>query len=127
MLTGTRREFLAALAGAAVCAARPAGRRNVLFIAIDDLNDWVGCLSGHPDVKTPNLDRLAARGLLFTNAHCAAPLCNSSRAALLTGLRPSSSGVYDNRQPFRKASPSKNAVTLPQHLIAQGYRVVGAG
>jgi len=122
-----RREVLAALAGAAVAAARPVSRRNVLFIAIDDLNDWVGCLGGHPDVKTPHLDRLAARGLLFTNAHCAAPLCNPSRAALMTGIRPSRSGVYDNRQPFRKAAPAREAVTLAQHFMAQGYRVVGGG
>ena len=49
---------------------------NVLFIAIDDLNDWIGCLGGHPQAKTPNLDRLAASGTLFTNAHCPAPACN---------------------------------------------------
>ena len=62
---------------------------NVLFIAIDDLNDWVGAMRGHPDVKTPNIDRLAARGVLFQNAHCQAPLCGPSRASLMTGLRPS--------------------------------------
>ena len=62
---------------------------NVLMIIADDLNDWVGCLSGHPDVKTPNIDRLARRGLLFTNAHCAAPVCNPSRVATFTGRRPS--------------------------------------
>ncbi len=127
MAETTRREFFSRLAGAAVSAARGVSRRNVLFIAIDDLNDWVGCLGGHPDVKTPNLDRLAARGLLFTNAHCAAPLCNPSRAALMTGVRPSTSGVYDNRQPFRKAAPSRDAVTLAQHFAAHGYRVVGGG
>ena len=61
---------------------------NVLFIAIDDLNDWVGCLNGHPQVKTPNIDALAARGTLFTNAHCQAPICNPSRTSIMTGLRP---------------------------------------
>src|SRR5262245_33046404 len=71
-----------------------ADRPNVLFIAIDDLNDWVGCLGGHPQTKTPNLDRLAARGTLFRNAHCQAPLCNPSRNSLLTGLRPSTTGIY---------------------------------
>lgn len=99
----------------------------MLFLSIDDLNDWVGCLGGHPNVRTPNLDRLAARGLLFANAHCAAPLCNPSRAALLTGLRPSRTGVYDNRQPFRKSGPARQAITLPQHFMAHGYWVAGAG
>src|SRR5215468_10188739 len=67
---------------------------NVLFIAIDDLNDWVGCLGGHPQAKTPNIDRLAARGVLLANAHCQAPLCNPSRSSLMTGLRPSTTGIY---------------------------------
>jgi hypothetical protein len=65
------------------------GVPNILFIAIDDLNDWIGCLGGHPDAKTPNLDRLAQRGMLFTNAHCAAPVCQPSRVSALTGIRPS--------------------------------------
>ncbi|NDH00437.1 MAG: choline-sulfatase, partial [Opitutae bacterium] len=56
------------------------GRPNVLLISIDDLNDWIGCLGGHPQAKTPNIDRLAARGVLFNNAHCQAPVCNPSRA-----------------------------------------------
>src|SRR4030095_16638929 len=83
---------------------------NVLFIAVDDLNDWVGCLGGHPQVKTPNIDRLAQRGMLFTGAYCAAPACTPSRAALLTGVRPHTSGVYHNTQPWRPAMPE--AVTL---------------
>ena len=74
-------------------------RPNVLFIAIDDLNDWVGCLGGHPQVRTPNIDRLARRGVLFSNAHCQAPICNPSRVSLLTGVRPSTSGVYELNQP----------------------------
>jgi arylsulfatase A-like enzyme len=100
---------------------------NVLFIAIDDLNDWVGCLGGHPDVKTPNLDRLARRGVLFTNAYCAAPACNPSRAALMTGIRPSTSGVYHNSQPWRRSPVLKDAVTIPQHFMAHGYKAVGSG
>lgn len=102
-------------------------RRNVLFIAIDDLNDWVGCLGGHPDVKTPNLDCLAKRGVLFTHAYCAAPACNPSRAALLTGIRPSTSGVYHNPQPWRQSPALKNAVTMPQHFMAHGYKAIGSG
>ncbi len=100
-------------------------RPNVLFIAVDDLNDWISCLGGHPDCKTPNIDRLASRGVLFTNAHCAAPACNPSRAALMTGIRPSSSGVYLNSQPWRPVM--QNAVTLPQHFRKHGYQAVGSG
>ncbi|MEA3364065.1 MAG: sulfatase, partial [Candidatus Hydrogenedentes bacterium] len=100
-------------------------RPNVLFIAIDDLNDWVGCLGGHPDARTPNIDRLAARGVNFTRAYCSAPACNPSRTSLLTGKLPSTSGVYHNNQPWRPAMP--DAVTLPQHFMANGYRVMGCG
>jgi len=100
---------------------------NVLFMAIDDLNDWVGCLGGHPDVKTPNLDRLAQRGVLFTNAHCSAPACNPSRASLMTGILPSTSGVYHNPHPWRKSPALKDAVTIPQHFMAHGYSAVGGG
>lgn len=98
---------------------------NVLFIAVDDLNDWISCLGGHPDCKTPNIDRLAKRGLLFTRSYCAAPACNPSRAALMTGVRPWTSGVYVNPQPWRPAMPK--TVTLPQHFMAHGYEAVGCG
>lgn len=105
--------------------AAEAKQPNVLFIAVDDLNDWISCLGGHPDCKTPNIDRLASRGVLFTNAHCAAPACNPSRAALMTGVRPSSSGVYLNSQPWRPVMP--DAVTLPQHFRNNGYEAIGSG
>ena len=84
-----------------------AAKPNVLFIAIDDLNDWVGCLKGHPQVRTPNIDGLAKRGVLFANAHCQAPICNPSRVSLLTGVRPSSSGVYELNQPHHLQQPSQ--------------------
>ena len=100
-------------------------RPNVLFLAIDDLNDWTGSFGGYPGVHTPNLDRLAAQGVVFTRAYCAAPACNPSRAALLTGIRPSTSGIYHNRQPWRPALP--RAVTLPQHFMAHGYKAYGGG
>jgi len=102
-------------------------RPNVLFIAVDDLNDWTGCLGGHPQALTPNLDALAARGVLFNNAHCAAPACNPSRAALMTGIRPTTSGVYTNPQPWRMSPALADAVTLPQHFRASGYRAIGSG
>ena len=102
-------------------------KQNVLFIAIDDLNDWTGFLGGHPDVKTPNLDRLAKRSMVFKNAHCPAPLCNASRAALMTGIRPSTSGVYKNANPWRESPVLKNAATIPQHFMAHGYTALGSG
>ena len=82
-----------------------AAKTNVLFIAVDDLNDWVGCLGGHPQVKTPHIDGLAARGTLFSNAHCQAPLCNPSRSSVLTGLRPSTTGICGLGPGIRQRSP----------------------
>src|SRR4029078_9404763 len=83
----------------------PANKPNVLFIAVDDLNHWVGYLGRNPQTKTPNIDRLAARGVPFTRSYCAAPGCNASRAALLTGLRPYTSGVYENSDDWRTVVP----------------------
>jgi arylsulfatase A-like enzyme len=98
---------------------------NILFIAVDDLNDWTGVLNGHPQVRTPNIDRLASRGVLFTNAHSPAPACNPSRVAVLTGLLPSTSGVYFNNQRWRQFLP--DAETLPQYFMKNGYTALGAG
>lgn len=100
---------------------------NVLFIAIDDQNDWLGTLGGHPLVKTPNIDRLAARGTVFLNAHCNAPLCNPSRTSLLLGLRPSTTGIYGLQPWFRDVDALKNTVTLPQHFAANGYHTAATG
>jgi arylsulfatase A-like enzyme len=105
--------------------AQQASHNNVILIAVDGLNDWVGVLHSYPGIKTPNLDKLAKRGMIFTRAYCSAPLCNPSRTSLLTGVRPSTSGVYNNGQPFRKVLP--NAITMPQYFTANGYEVIGAG
>jgi arylsulfatase A-like enzyme len=102
-----------------------ADKPNVLFIAVDDLRDWVGHLGGHPNAKTPNIDRLAKQGVSFTRAYCPAPLCNPSRVSLLTGVAPSRSGVYGNGETLRDKLP--NAVTLMQHFRASGYSARGAG
>lgn len=102
-------------------------RPNILFIAIDDLNDWIGCLGGHAQVKTPNIDALAARGTLFTNAHCQAPLCNPSRTSILTGLRPTTTGVYGLAPWFRTLSEFQDRVTLPQLLKENGYHTYAVG
>jgi len=123
-----RRTFLTVAGGGLAAAAQGgAGRPNVLMICVDDLNDWIGCLGGHPDSVTPNFDRLASQGVLFTSAHCAAPLCNPSRAALMTGIRPSTSGVYQNNQPWRTSAVLAKTRTLPQHFQDHGYKAIGAG
>jgi arylsulfatase A-like enzyme len=109
-----------ALAGHAI-GAPPVKKPNVLFIAIDDLNDWVGCLGGHPQAQTPNMDRLAARGTLFSNAHCQSPLCNPSRSSLLTGLRPSTTGIYGLAPGIRDVARTRDCVTLPQYFARHGY------
>jgi arylsulfatase A-like enzyme len=99
-------------------------RPNVLFIAVDDLNDWVGSLDGHPQAETPNLDRLAARGVLFTNAHCAAPACNPSRAAIFSGRMPDVTGVWSNRSgSLDRLYP--NARLLPMAFSQSGYQTLG--
>jgi choline-sulfatase len=100
---------------------------NVLFIAIDDQNDWVGPLGGHPMVKTPYLDRLAQRGTTFLNAHVQAPLCNPSRTSLMLGLRPTTTGVYGLAPWFRSLEKWKDRVTLPQHFKSHGYRTYTTG
>ena len=94
--------------------AKSSGRPNVLFIVSDDLRDWAGAFDGNPDTKTPHIDRLCERGVAFLRAYTRAPLCNPTRVAVLNGRMPSSTGAYDNRQPFRQAEVLKDSVTLPQ-------------
>lgn len=119
--------LLALLGGiAGVVQAATAQKPNVLFIAIDDQNDWVGAL-GHPIAKTPNLDKLAKRGTIFLNANCQAPLCNPSRTSLMTGLRPTTTGVYGLAPWFRTLPEWQDRVTLPQHFKANGYKTFTVG
>jgi len=104
-------------------------RPNILFILVDDLNDWIGALEGHPSTVTPNIDRLAARGTLFTNAHAAAPLCGPTRAALLSGLRPSTTGIYGhNSLPILEKNPEiRKTSLLPQYFAKHGYKTLSTG
>ena len=119
-------------------------RDHVLLITIDDLNDWIGCLSdqeapgkgghltgqGHPQASTPNMDRLAKRGVLFTNAHCQAPICRPSRTSFLSGLRPTTSGIYANRSQYDapgKLKPGKDLPWLTKRFEQAGYDVYTAG
>ncbi len=108
---------------------RAADGPNVLFIAIDDLNDWVGCMDGHPQSKTPHIDSLAARGTLFTNAHCQAPICGPSRASLLSGRYPHETGIYNQPRGNRLADDTEifHGHLLPQYFAAHGYATFGVG
>ncbi len=102
-----------------------AAKPNVLFIVIDDMNNSISLLNPKSLIKTPNLERLAKRGTLFTRAYCISAACNPSRVATLTGLRPSTSGVYQNASDWRKALPRRK--TIMQQFQAAGYSVRGAG
>jgi len=104
-----------------------AGKPNVLFIIADDLRDYVGWMGGHPQARTPNMDRLAKQGMRFTNAHCNYALCNPSRASLMTGLLPSSSGVFGNEQDWRRSVQIVGKPTLPEHFKALGYATAAGG
>jgi len=98
---------------------------DVLFVVIDDLNDWISLLDETAPIQTPNLERLAARGMLFSKAYCVSAACNPSRAAVMTGLRPSTSGVYGNRSDWRAAVPDRK--TIMERFRDAGYTVNGAG
>lgn len=104
-----------------------ANQPNVLLISIDDLNDWVGCLGGHPQAKTPNIDRLAATGTLFENGHCQSPVCNPSRASMMTGRYPHTTGIYFLGPDLAKASALKGVQTLPQVFADNGYKTMATG
>jgi arylsulfatase A-like enzyme len=98
---------------------------NILLIAVDDMNNYVGCMGG-PAI-TPNIDALAKQGVLFNNAYCVAPACNPSRVAIMTGLRPEKSGQYTNQGNFRDIGNNKALLTLPQKLMNAGYQTIEAG
>lgn len=112
--------------------------KNVLFLAVDDLNDWIGVMGGHPNAKTPNIDRLAKSGVLFEQAFCAAPLCNPSRVAIMTGLRPSTTRIHANGSMydpdsngrtswFREIPKYQDWVTIPQYFRQHGYTAQTGG
>lgn len=101
------------------------GKWNVLMIVVDDLNNWVTHLNGHPNARTPHIDRLAAQGMTFAHAYSPVPACNPTRAATLVGVRPWTSGVYWNRHPWHPILGDQ--VSLPQHFKGNGYKVLGTG
>ena len=129
--------FLSALFNVSVSLAEEP-RPNVLFIAVDDLNHWVGHLDGHPGTRTPNIDRLASEGVTFSRAYAAAPLSNPSRVSLLTGVMPARSGVEGypscwwgvglvgedgNFEELREQLPDAVTHVVPQYFRQHGYSV----
>ena len=100
---------------------------NVLLIAVDDLNDWIGVLGGHPQANTPHMDRLANRGVLFSNAQCQAPVCNPSRASVMTSLYPSTSGIYFLNPDIKDSPVASKNIVMPRRYEQEGYNVFAAG
>lgn len=98
---------------------------NVLFVSIDDLNDWVGFMGGHPQAQTPQLDRFAEEAVFFTHAYCTNPACNPSRTSIMTGLAPHTSGVYSNYQDWREVISDYQ--TIGRYFKDNGYYTAGAG
>lgn len=116
---------LSCLAGCGAPSTEPPVRPNILFISVDDLNDWIEPLGGHPQARTPHLNRFAATAVNFTRNYAASPGCNPSRTALLTGLHTYSTGMYSNYQYWREVLP--DAETLPKYFSRHGYWSAGAG
>lgn len=108
---------------------KPLQKPNVLFISIDDLNDWEGAMGGHPQAITPNLDKLFNEGVLFTNAHASQAVCTASRNSLLSGLHPSSSGWYGSTSAMRKSYDQVmgSHKMLPQYFKDNGYKTLAVG
>lgn len=103
---------------------------NVLFIAIDDLNDYVNCMDGSISAHTPNIDKLAKAGTLFTNAHCQAPICGPSRASIMTGLYPSTSGNFlqlSDKNISKSNETTQQATFMPDYFEQYGYKIMAVG
>lgn len=102
---------------------------NVLFISVDDLNDWQGALLGHPQAKTPNMDKLFKQGVLFTNAHCSQPVCTASRNSIISGIHPTSSGWYSSTKNMKTNYDEvmSNHMMLPEYFKANGYNTYATG
>lgn len=98
---------------------------NVLFVSIDDLNDWVGFMGGHPQARTPHLDNFTEHAVYFTNSYCSNPACNPSRTSIMTGLAPHTSGVYSNYQDWREVI--EEPITIGHYFRDNGYYSAGAG
>lgn len=102
-------------------------RLNIVMISIDDLNDWVGVYGGHPQVKTPNIDKLAEKAMVFQNASCPAPVCGPSRSALLSGFMPATTGLYRNAHNMLHSEIVQTNATLPEYFSKNGYVTISSG
>ncbi|MBL0052734.1 MAG: sulfatase-like hydrolase/transferase [Bacteroidetes bacterium] len=100
---------------------------NVLLIAVDDLNDWVGFLDGNAQSITPNMNKLASQSINFKNAQCAESVCNPSRVSILTGFMPFTTKIFTNNDTMRKMPVTQNCITLPQYFIRNGYKTITYG
>ena len=100
---------------------------NVLFIAIDDLNDWVGFMGGHPQARTPHMDALAKRGRNFINAHCAVPVCSASRASVMSGVAATTHGSYELGPRYEQLPALKNVPTLQRFFKNNDYTTLSGG
>lgn len=118
--------LIAIVLGLSGCTEKPQ-RPNVLFISVDDLNDWIEPLGGHPQARTPNLRRLAEEAITFNRAYCASPGCNPSRGAILSGLHTYTTGLYSNYQDWRKIPRITELPTLNRYFKDNGYFTTGAG
>lgn len=119
--------LLTPISSSAQPSAKEPHRYNILMIAVDDLNDWVGAFGGHPQAKTPHMDRLARNSMVFRNASCAGPVCGPSRSALLSGFRPSTTGTYSNDTNMRDSKIVQTHATLPEYFTKHGYRTISCG
>ena len=123
-----KKFLLLAVKAAVITSVTAQEKPNVLFISIDDLNDWVGCFGGNTQIRTPNIDKLHADGgIVFTKAQAPATVCCPSRSALLTGAHAHKTGVYGNRNNLKNAPKAKDLVTLPEYFSRHGYHTISMG
>ena len=109
------------------CASSVAKQPNVLMIAVDDLNDWVGVYGGHPQCKTPHIDKFAENAMIFRHASCPGPVCGPSRSALLSGFMPATTGIYGNSNNMLESKIVQTHATLPEYFSKHGYVTISRG
>jgi len=127
MMEAARPLILFAVLSSAGSVSFAADKPNVLMICLDDLNDWVGCLGGHPDVKSPHIDRLAASGRNFTNAHCVVPVCSASRVSIMSGVHAVTHGSYELGPAYQRIKRLEDVPCVQAFFKANGYRTYAGG